>query len=275
MPDAGGCLRRPPPAGRGAGRRLRALRLLPADLPDLRAVGRGDGLPARPHLPDEARARGRADDATRWSQHFDACLGCMACVTACPSGVQYDKLIEATRAQVERRHDRPPADRALRGADLRALPLPARLRLLRGPLRGLPAAPACDRLVRRSRPAGRGWRRSSPRWSVSRRRWAGAERPAGADPGRRARRRAVVGLLTGCVQRRVLPRRQRGDGPGARGGGLRRRHPAAARAAAARCRCTTAARPRRRPSPAGIIDAFERRPASSASSSTPPAAARR
>src|SRR5476651_701813 len=35
--------------------------------------------------------------------HFDACLGCMACVKACPSGVQYDKLIGATRAQVERR----------------------------------------------------------------------------------------------------------------------------------------------------------------------------
>ena len=34
--------------------------------------------------------------------HFDACLGCMACVTACPSGVRYDELIEATRAQVER-----------------------------------------------------------------------------------------------------------------------------------------------------------------------------
>src|SRR5215203_3935144 len=35
-------------------------------------------------------------------RHFDLCLGCMACVTACPSGVQYDKLIEATRAQVVR-----------------------------------------------------------------------------------------------------------------------------------------------------------------------------
>ncbi|MBA2773810.1 MAG: 4Fe-4S dicluster domain-containing protein, partial [Nocardioidaceae bacterium] len=46
--------------------------------------------------------------------HFDACLGCMACVTACPSGVQYDKLIESTRAQVERRYDRPADDRLLR-----------------------------------------------------------------------------------------------------------------------------------------------------------------
>ena len=33
--------------------------------------------------------------------HFDRCLGCMACVTACPSGVQYDKLIERVRPQIE------------------------------------------------------------------------------------------------------------------------------------------------------------------------------
>ena len=39
--------------------------------------------------------------------HMDNCLGCMACLTACPSGVKYDKLIEATHAQIERK---PPAD---------------------------------------------------------------------------------------------------------------------------------------------------------------------
>jgi glycolate oxidase iron-sulfur subunit len=37
--------------------------------------------------------------------HWDACLGCMSCVTACPSGVQYDRLIEQTRAQVDRLDD--------------------------------------------------------------------------------------------------------------------------------------------------------------------------
>src|SRR6201985_995872 len=47
--------------------------------------------------------------------HFDACLGCMACVTACPSGVRYDTLIESTRAEVERVHPRPWTDRAFRG----------------------------------------------------------------------------------------------------------------------------------------------------------------
>src|SRR3954449_2310949 len=38
--------------------------------------------------------------------HFDRCLGCMACVTACPSGVQYDRLLEDVRPQIERHADR-------------------------------------------------------------------------------------------------------------------------------------------------------------------------
>ena len=50
-------VRRPPPAPRRADRRLRALRVLPAHLPDVRAVGRGDGLAARPDPPDEAGPR--------------------------------------------------------------------------------------------------------------------------------------------------------------------------------------------------------------------------
>ncbi|MGG7379235.1 4Fe-4S dicluster domain-containing protein, partial [Escherichia coli] len=42
--------------------------------------------------------------------HFDRCLGCMACVTACPSGVKYDRLLEQTRPQVERNVHRSPRD---------------------------------------------------------------------------------------------------------------------------------------------------------------------
>jgi glycolate oxidase iron-sulfur subunit len=62
-------------------------------------------------------------------QHIDACLGCMACVTACPSGVQYDKLLEATRAQVERNVPRSRRDRAFRGLIFSLFPYPARLRV--------------------------------------------------------------------------------------------------------------------------------------------------
>src|SRR4030081_1887082 len=46
--------------------------------------------------------------------HLDRCLGCMACVTACPSGVKYDLLLLQTRPQVERHFERSRADRAFR-----------------------------------------------------------------------------------------------------------------------------------------------------------------
>src|SRR5690242_18955256 len=47
-------------------------------------------------------AEGAAQINTKWVSHFDSCLGCMACMTACPSGVDYSPLIEAARAQIER-----------------------------------------------------------------------------------------------------------------------------------------------------------------------------
>ena len=72
-----------------------------------------DGLPARAHLPDEQGPR-RGADERRDGPPLGLCLGCMACVTACPSGVQYDKLIESTRQQVERRYERRADDRAFR-----------------------------------------------------------------------------------------------------------------------------------------------------------------
>jgi glycolate oxidase iron-sulfur subunit len=64
-----------------------------------------------------------------YTQHFDACLGCMACVTACPSGVQYDKLIEAVRPQLERNHRRRWDDRAFREMIFALFPYPSRLRV--------------------------------------------------------------------------------------------------------------------------------------------------
>jgi glycolate oxidase iron-sulfur subunit len=63
-------------------------------------------------------------------RHWDRCLGCMACVPACPSGVRYDRLIEQTRQQVERRFRRPAGDRMLRDALFTLLPHPRRMRAL-------------------------------------------------------------------------------------------------------------------------------------------------
>jgi glycolate oxidase iron-sulfur subunit len=68
------------------------------------------------------------------SQHFDTCLGCLACTTACPSGVQYDALIAATRPQIERNVPRSLGDRLFRNLIFTLFPHPDRLRMLLPPL---------------------------------------------------------------------------------------------------------------------------------------------
>ena len=82
----------------------------------------------------EAGLDGRADMSPGFVRHFDACLGCMACVTACPSGVQYAPLIEATRGQIERRYPRSLGDRLFRSAIFALFPFPRRLRIALAPL---------------------------------------------------------------------------------------------------------------------------------------------
>lgn len=62
--------------------------------------------------------------------HFDRCLGCMACVTACPSGVKYDVLIEDTRAKIEEHHHRSAGDRLHRGMIFTLFPYAGRLKTL-------------------------------------------------------------------------------------------------------------------------------------------------
>lgn len=68
------------------------------------------------------------------AQHFDSCLGCLACVTTCPSGVQYDKLISATRHQVERNYSRNWFDTLIRKLIFTLFPYPNLLRVFLVPL---------------------------------------------------------------------------------------------------------------------------------------------
>lgn len=105
-----------------------------ATCPSYRVIGKETDSPrGRIYLMD-AMNQGSISLSDTTVPHFDSCLGCLACVTTCPSGVQYDKLIEAMRPQIERNYDRTLPDRLLRKFIFSLLPYPDRLRLLLAPL---------------------------------------------------------------------------------------------------------------------------------------------
>jgi glycolate oxidase iron-sulfur subunit len=79
-------------------------------------------------------AEGEAPLDNRFRQHMDRCLGCMACITACPSGVEYNKIIEPVRAQIERNLPRSMGENIFRKMIFATFPHPTRLRLLSFPL---------------------------------------------------------------------------------------------------------------------------------------------
>ena len=79
-------------------------------------------------------SEGAAQMNSNWVSHFDSCLGCMACMTACPSGVDYGKLIEATRAQIERKTERSRGEKLYRKFLFETFTQVDRLRRMRLPL---------------------------------------------------------------------------------------------------------------------------------------------
>ena len=152
------------------------------------------------------------------AEHFDRCLGCMACMTACPSGVQYDQLIEAARVWTEEaRSSAPPVtaatpdgkrtvrDRAARAAVFSLFPYPRRLRAMTAPLRlaqrtGLDRRLAHSRLPGKVSPVlGAALRLAPPPVS------AASARPLPERVPALGTRRAVIGMLTGCVQSVFFP----------------------------------------------------------------------
>jgi glycolate oxidase iron-sulfur subunit len=139
------------------------------------------------------------------AQHFDSCLGCLACVTACPSGVRYDQLIEATRPKLNAPELRSPAQRAFRRLLFSLLPYPQRLRALLAPLRAYAGTPL-QGLARRSGLT----RLFGPQIEAMERLLPPLAPEAFADPfpvvvPAVGERRARVGLLLGCVQRLFDP----------------------------------------------------------------------
>ena len=118
------------------------------------------------------------------ARHFDRCLGCMACVPACPSGVRYDLLIERTRAERRERAPRGAWGRALDAAIFATVPRPRLLRAISWPL-ALGIRPFA--LAPRLRPADL---RARPERTT----------PAVGE------RRMTAALLEGCVQRALFGR---------------------------------------------------------------------
>ena len=114
------------------------------------------------------------------AEHFDRCLGCMACLTSCPSGVKYDRLIELARERVEAEVRRPVSQRLMRRAVFAVFPYPRRMRAALS-LAWLPAPGRLGSMKALAPP----WREAVA---------PPVETPARGQP------LARVGLLTGCVQ---------------------------------------------------------------------------
>ncbi len=125
--------------------------------------------------------------------YIDRCLGCLGCVTACPSGVQYGELVSSYRAYTEPRRKRPLMHRVRRTLIRETLPLPDRFRI------------AAARFGRLARPA------SGPRPPDLRGMLdlvpdaLPAALPLPATYPAEGTRRARVALLAGCVQQALDP----------------------------------------------------------------------
>jgi glycolate oxidase iron-sulfur subunit len=139
-------------------------------------------------------------------KHIDRCLSCLACMTTCPSGVNYMHLVDQGRARIERDYTRPWTERALRAVLAWVLPRPRAFRAsmmlarLGRPLAALlpssPAASASPTLLSRIK----AMLALAP----------GRLPPPGASGGTvfaaQGERRGRVALLQGCAQQVLAPR---------------------------------------------------------------------
>jgi glycolate oxidase iron-sulfur subunit len=146
-------------------------------------------------------AEGRIDLTESTIRHLDLCLDCRACETVCPAGVPYGRLIEAAKAEIERRHPGSPVRRAFRWLNFAVLlGHPSALRFAATVLRlyqrsGLQALLRKSGLVRRLPGAFSAWEALTP--VIPSRADRGGLPPLVPAEGER---RARVALLTGCVQ---------------------------------------------------------------------------
>lgn len=169
--------------------------------PSYRVLGKETDSPrGRIYLMD-AINEGDAPLNQATAQHFDTCLGCLACVTTCPSGVQYDRLISATRHQVERNYQRSLPDQLLRSLIFNLFPYPQRLRPLLGLLL-IYQKLGFQQLVRRTGLLKQVFPRLAAMESILPKITADSFRDTWPDviPAQ-GEKRYRVGMILGCVQR--------------------------------------------------------------------------
>jgi glycolate oxidase iron-sulfur subunit len=133
-------------------------------------------------------------------RHVDRCLSCLACMTTCPSGVNYMHLVDHARRYIEDTYRRPWADRALRTVLAAVLPRPTVFRLALSAARlGRPIASLIP-------PSGRFGRRLRAMLALTP---TTLPAPGSAEAPRvhpaQGQRRARVALLSGCAQQVLAP----------------------------------------------------------------------
>jgi glycolate oxidase iron-sulfur subunit len=146
-----------------------------------------------------AAAEGRTALTDTFARHMDLCLGCRACETACPSGVAFGSLLEATRAQLQQRESA--RHGSVEGLIFALFPHPDRLGAMLRILRACQQS-GLQALVRHTRvfeifPAVAALEALLPVIPPA--------APLQEFTPARGPRRGRVGLLTGCVQRHLFP----------------------------------------------------------------------
>jgi glycolate oxidase iron-sulfur subunit len=143
-------------------------------------------------------------------KHIDRCLSCLACMTTCPSGVNYMHLVDQARVKIEKEYPRPLTERALRAVLALVLPRPGLFRAgmwlarLGRPLTALLPTPRGNVEMPPATPTF--WRRIKAMLALAPTRLpargpaGGSVFPAIGD------RRGRVALLQGCAQQVLAPR---------------------------------------------------------------------
>jgi glycolate oxidase iron-sulfur subunit len=143
-------------------------------------------------------------------KHIDRCLSCLACMTTCPSGVNYMHLVDQARVRIERDYTRPLAERALRALLALVLPRPGLFRA--GMVLARLGRPLAALLPESKGPSKTGsaspslWRRIQAMLALAPGRLPAKGPAAGSVFPAIGERRGRVALLQGCAQQVLAPR---------------------------------------------------------------------